>query len=120
MINQIKSFFLHKNFKKIFLSLLHEYGNVSTFDACIYFFAFCHRFKLSLIAQDSLLKMLHFMLPLGHSFPKTMTKLKTLIGMDKIELNEKYYCENCHHNIPPKTKYKIYLYFYKIILLKNL
>jgi hypothetical protein len=90
-----------------FFSLLHKNDNAKNFDACIYFFSFCHRFKLSLVAQDALLKMIHFMLPIENSFPKTINKLKAFIGMDKIDLHETNYCEKCHHPVNTRLKYII-------------
>ncbi len=75
--------------------MLHAYTNVSTFDASLYFFAYCHRFKLSMKAQEELLNLIHFLLPFENNFPKTINKMKLEIGLDNIELNTKEYCERC-------------------------
>jgi hypothetical protein len=74
---------------------LHSNSDLSTFDACLYFFAYCHRFKLSIKAQEELLKLIRIILPEQNKFPKSLEKLNSEIGLDKIVLQTREYCERC-------------------------
>lgn len=55
-------------------------------------------------AQEDLLKLICFLLPDKNNFPKSLPKLKPEIGMDKIELQTKEYCERCKFVLPENKK----------------
>jgi hypothetical protein len=55
-------------------------------------------------AQEELLKLLHFILPLDNNFPKTLNKLKLKIGLEDIEMHTREYCESCKVILPLNTK----------------
>ena len=54
--------------------------------------------------QEDLLKLICFLLPDKNNFPKSLPKLKSEIGMDKIELQTKEYCERCKFALPENKK----------------
>ncbi len=54
-----------------------------------------HRFKLSEDSRKELLNLCHYLLPMDNNLPKTMTKLKEKIGLEKVAIYENKYCESC-------------------------
>lgn len=54
-----------------------------------------HRFKLSEDCRKELLEMCHYLLPIENHLPKNLNKLKEKLGLEKISINEKKYCESC-------------------------
>jgi hypothetical protein len=85
--------------------MLFVNSQISTNDASMYFFSYCHRFKLSITAKEELLKLIRLLLPEKNNFPKTLDKLKDKIGLDKIDLNVKEYCEKCKILLPSNRKF---------------
>ena len=79
-------------------------SNISAFDASIYIYGFMHRFKLSEVARNELLSIIHYLLPLENSLPKTVNKLGKKIGLSKILIKENYYCPDCQVLLYRKEK----------------
>lgn len=82
-----------------FLSFLFKGSDVKTEDASLYVLSFCHRFGLSDVASSELLNLCNHILPIGSNMPKSFEKLKKSLGLDKVALREKRFCQECKSEI---------------------
>jgi hypothetical protein len=92
--NSVEFFYIPVQYLNTF-SLLFHGSDVKTDDAALYLIAFCHRFGLSEVASSELLCLCNHLLPIGSNMPKTIHKLKQCVGIEKVALKEKRYCQVC-------------------------
>ena len=67
----------------------------SVSEASLAIFAFIVRFSLSLVGQKALLQLIKLLLPDNNKLPTTVRGLNSHVGLDKINILNKSFCDDC-------------------------